>query len=102
MIKIHKSYRPDGTVRAVWSDENGPGFRAARVVPKRASRIEVIPDGSQAGFFHVDFTLLSEITGDYRHRVCLAKPFSSYSEAVAAEIRWLETNWVLECSSNSA
>jgi hypothetical protein len=94
-IKLLKAFRPDGTVRAVWSDTVADSFRAAGALPQRASRVEVIPDGRHRGFFHVDFSLLADITGEPCHRVCLVRPFASYAEAVAAEVRWLELNWVV-------
>ncbi len=94
-VKLLKAYRPDGTVRAVWSDQAAPAFRAAGVMPRRASRVEVIEDGPNRGRFHVDLTLLSELTGDPKFAVCLTRAFDSYQEAVAAEVRFIETNWVL-------
>lgn len=56
----------------------------------------MIPDGPNRGKFHVDLTLLSEIAGNPRFAVCLTKTFDSYAEAVAAEVRFIEQNWVLE------
>lgn len=96
MPKLLKAYRPDGTARAVWSDSVAPGFRRTGALPVRASRVEVIPDGVHRGLFHVDFSLLADATKDERLRVCLARPFESYQGAVAAEVAWLERNWVLE------
>ena len=94
MPKLLKAYRRDGT-RAIWSDQVAPSFRATGVIPQRASRVEVITEGPQRGLFHVDFSLLADATGDDRLRVCLVKPFLSYNAAVAAEVAWLEQNWVL-------
>lgn len=94
--RLLKAYRPDGSTRAVWQDTIGPGLRRAGVMPRRASRVEVIPDGPSRGRFHVDLTLLSEIAGNPKLAVCLTQTFDSYSEAVAAEVRFIEHNWVLE------
>jgi hypothetical protein len=94
-MKILKCFRPDGDVRAVWDDSTARGFRAAGVVPRRASRIEVIGEGPAYGLFHVDFSPLADLTGDERYRVCLTRAFESYAEANRAEVEWLTGNWVL-------
>jgi hypothetical protein len=94
-VKLLAAYRPDGTKRAVWSDRAAPSFRKAGVIPERASRVEVIRDGPNRGKFSVDFALLADLTKDERYRVCLARAFESYQEAVRAEVAWLEANWVL-------
>lgn len=102
--KLLKAFRPDGTVRAVWDDQTAPSFRAAGVMPRRASRVEVIEPHfceKKCGLFHVDFTPLAEATGDDRYRVCLAVPFYQYAAAVAAEVRWLQQNWVLAPAGDS-
>jgi hypothetical protein len=94
-MKLLAAYRPDGTKRAVWSDQAAPSFRKAGVIPERASRVEVIRDGPNRGKFSVDFSLLADLTKDERFRVSLSRPFESYAAAVAAEVAWLEANWVL-------
>lgn len=66
------------------------------MIPKRASRVEVIEDGPNRSNFHVDFSLLAEHTGDPALAVCLVKTFASYQDAVAAEVRWIEQNWLLK------
>lgn len=95
MPKLLRAYRPDGSTRGVWNDQTAPASRKAGVIPQRASRVEVIPDGPNRGEFHVDLTLLAEITGDPKFQVCLTRTFQSYSEAVAAEVAFIEKNWVL-------
>lgn len=95
MPKLLRSYRPDGSTRGVWNETTAPASRKAGVIPQRASRVEVILDGQSRGNFHVDLTLLSEITGDPKLAVCLTRTFESYSEAVAAEVEFIEKNWVL-------
>lgn len=93
-MKLLKAYHADGSVRAVWKDEISKSLRAAGATPKRASRVEVVTEGPNATLFYVDFTPLFEITGKASDCVCLCKPFESYSAAVAAEVAWLERNWV--------
>lgn len=95
MVKLLSCFRPDGSKRAVWSDMNAQVFRDAGVIPQRASRVEVITEGVHRGRFHVDFTLLAEATGDPTYAACLVTPFDSYTDAVAAEVAWLEKNFVL-------
>lgn len=94
-MKLLKAYRPDGSIRAVWSDQVAPAFREAGVIPRRASNVEVIEVGPNRGKFHVDLSRLAAITGNPEHAVCFAETFDSYTAAVAAEVKWLETNWVL-------
>lgn len=95
MPKLLKAYRPDGSVRGVWQDATGPGFRKAGAVPQRASRVEVVAAGPNRGRFHVDLSLLAEAVGDPRLAVCLTRTFDSYTEAVAAEVKFIEQHWVL-------
>lgn len=97
-VRLLKAYRPDGVTRAVWNDSLGPGLRKAGASPRRASRVEVIEDGPHAGRFHVDLSLLADIAGRADFRVCLARVFDGYAEAVAAEVAFIERNWVLEAS----
>jgi hypothetical protein len=96
VIKVLKAYRPDGTIRAVWQDATAPGFRRAGVVPERASRVEVIREGPNRSLFHVDFTLLAEATAAPELEVCLTRAFESHTEAVAAEVAWIERNWLIK------
>jgi len=97
MVKLLKAYHPDGSTRGVWQDANAGGFRKAGVMPERASRVEVIKEsGPNHSNFHVDFTLLAEATGDPKLAVCLVRTFESYTAAVAAEVAWLEQNWVVK------
>lgn len=95
MAKLLKAYRSDATIRGIWTDQTASGFRQNGTIPQRASRVEVIPSGPHRGKFHVDLTLLSELTGDDRFCVCLLPAFDSYADAVAAEVSWIEQNWVL-------
>lgn len=94
--RVLKAYRPDGSVRGIWQDSTAPGFREAGLVPERASRVEAIRDGPNRSKFHVDFTLLSELTGDPKLCVCLTRTFDSHTEAVAAEVAWIEQNWLVK------
>lgn len=90
MTELH--FLPGGKVRAIFDDTARKVF--PNLMPRRASRVEVIPEGKHKGRFHVDFTLLSEQTGRAEHAVCLARPFDSYKEAVEAEVAWLKENYV--------
>lgn len=93
---IVKRYLPDGDTRAVWADAVASREREHGVIPQRASRIEVITEGPQRGMFHVDFSLLADVTGDDRFRICLLETFEDYAKANAAEVAWLHKNWVLD------
>ncbi len=95
MVKLLKAYRQDGSVRGIWQDATGEQFRKNGTMPQRASRVEVIPDGPNRSKFHVDFTLLAEARNDPKLAVCLVKTFLSYKDAVAAEVAWLEQNWII-------
>lgn len=95
---LHRAYGTDGRTRAIWSDDRASTLRATGSTPRRASRVEAITEGPHRGLFSVDFTLLSEITGDPRHAVCLARPFERHDAAVAAEVAWLRDNYILELS----
>lgn len=83
-----RRYLPSGATRALWDDDWHPTHEPA-VVPRRASRVEVVASGKQRGRFHVDFSLLGE-----DHRFCLLQTFKAYREAVEAERDWLLKNWV--------
>lgn len=96
MKKILKRYMPDGSVRGIWDDSTAKRERSQGSVPHRASRIEAIEEGPNAGLFHVDFTPLAEMTGRDEFRLCLARAFESYEEARRAEVEWLTHNYVLE------
>lgn len=96
---ITKRYLPDGSTRAIWDDAVGGRERHQGVIPQRASRIEVIPDGPKRGLFHVDFTLLAEAVQDDSYRVCLVQTFENYGDANKAEVEWLRKNWVLTAST---
>ena len=92
---IIKRYLPNGDTRQIWHDDVADRERANNVVPKRASRVEVIDQGPQLGRFHVDMSPLADATGDDTYRVCLVQTFNRYSDAIKAEVLWLEQNWVL-------
>lgn len=94
--QVVKRYLPDGSVRAIWDDRTGDRERRQGLVPGRASRIEVVPEGPKAGLFHVDFSPLADLTGDDRYRACLAQTFASYTEANRAEVAWLLENYVMD------
>jgi len=93
--RLLKAYRPDGTVRCVWRDELAAGLRRRGFVPRRAGRVEVVPDGPHRGRFYVDLSPLAERAGDRRLCVCLTRTFAGYTAAVAAEVRFVERFWVV-------
>jgi hypothetical protein len=92
-MSLIKRYCRGGEVRLIWNDQ--PGLRREGFLPRRASRIEVIPDGPRAGLFHVDMSLLAAETGNPEHQVCLTKTFESYQDANRAEVAWLRAYWLL-------
>ena len=87
---------PCGEARAVY-DDRFP-FRKAfpQTIPRRASQIEVIEEGSRRGEFCVSFALLAAQTGNPAHTVCLAETFESYDAARRAEVAWLMENYVAQ------
>ncbi len=95
MVTLLKAYRADGTVRAIWRDVLGPNLRHLGFLPQRASRIEVVEEGPHRGKFHVDMTLLAELTANPEFAVCFSQTFDSHTEAVAAEVAFIEKNWML-------
>lgn len=96
MPRLLKAYRPDATTRGIWQDATATGFRKTGTIPQRASRVEVIQDGPNRGKFHVDLSLLADLTACEEFRVCLVDAFDSHTEAVEAEVRFIEQNWVLK------
>lgn len=94
-MTLLKAYHADGTVKAVWREEIADNLRDAGAIPQRASRVEVITEGPNRALFHVDFSPLFEITANPTDGVCLTRTFKSYAAAVAAEVAWLEQNWVV-------
>lgn len=90
-----KRYLPDGSTRAIWDDTQADRERRHGVAPVRASRIEVIPAGPQAGRFHVDFTPLAQASGNSDYCCCLRETFARYDTANARELDWLRVNYVL-------
>ena len=93
-MEIRKVFLPTGETRAIWTAPVSSTFRQHHVLPKRASRIEVIQEGKSRGLFHVDFSLLADATGNDDFRCCLLTPFASYEEANRAELDWLRKNWL--------
>jgi hypothetical protein len=72
---------PDGRVRAIYS-EDIPLGALGRLAIARASSVE--PDGD--GRWHADLRPL---------RGPVLGPFGRRSEALAAEVAWLEEHWLL-------
>lgn len=100
-MQLLACYHQDGSKRAIWSDQVAPLFRPADIIPERASRVEVIRAGKRRGEFHVDFSLLAEVTQDPSYAVCLVKTYDSYPAAVAAEVDWLRENFILPKESDA-
>jgi hypothetical protein len=94
-MQVIKRYMPDGSTRAVWDDSQAARERRHGAIPSRASRIEVITAGPNRGRFHVDFSLLADLTGVASHQICLLETFEAYTEANRREVAWLHTNYIL-------
>jgi hypothetical protein len=60
-------------------------------VPRRASTVEPIQSGPQAGKWVVD---MSPLGPEFEY--CLARPFDTRREALAAEVAHLEEVWICE------
>ena len=56
---------------------------------RRASHVEPIRSGNQRGKWYVDFSPLGP-----EYQLCLITPFASRDAALAAEVRWLEENYL--------
>lgn len=96
VIHLFKTYRKDGTARAIWSGPRAAVFRQHGVLPVRGSHVIAIAEGPHRGWFHVDFSPLADATKNECYRVCLTRVFECHEDAVDAEQKWLITNWVTE------
>jgi hypothetical protein len=86
------SFLPNGEMRAIVDDTID--VRTLGALPRRASRVEVVECGPHRGKYHVDMSLLADISGNDTHRVCLLPTYVRYRDAIAAEIAWLRANWL--------
>lgn len=75
-----------GSVRKLFETSDRETFGAK---PRRASRVEIVETGPQAGLFYVDFSPLGPA-----YQFCLTRTFADYGEAVQAEQAWLLENWI--------
>jgi len=73
-----------GGVRAIYHDSYKFG-----AVPRRASRVEPIQSGSQAGRWFVDMSPLGA-----RFQYCLLQTHEARQEALAAEVKHIEEVWI--------
>jgi hypothetical protein len=91
----------DGELRCIVSnDADAPELCELFNAPiQRASSIEPIQDGSKRGWWHVDLTPLFVTTGDVKYACCLLQLFPTRSQALKAEVDWLEVHFlgVREC-----
>ncbi len=94
MKKLLARYLTDGSVRAIWSDRFASRHHGK---PVRASRIEVVSDGTFDGYFFTTI-ILAAVTGDGAHDLSLWPPLPSYEESVQREVCWLERNYVCHTS----
>jgi len=94
---VRLKFSPGGKVRAIhddnfpWEKAFGPDFAASR---RRASIINTVEDGPNAGRFYVDFSHLADATGDEKYRVCLTHTFDREGVAKEAEVVWLTANYI--------
>ncbi len=93
-MKLLKAYRNDGTVRSVYDDRIAPTLLGTEV--HRASHVEPVRIGPYRGNWHVDLSPLGDLLNRDEFRVCLVDTFTRRTEALAAEVAWIERNWILE------
>jgi len=93
-VKLLKAYRNDGTTRCIYDDRLAPTLRSSDV--HRASHVEPVREGPHRGNWHVDLSPLGELLGRDEFHVCLVTTFPKRADALAAEVAWLERNWILE------
>lgn len=99
MRSLLRRYLPDGSIRSLWQDDFAMLNRKQGLKPLRASRVEVIEEGPQAGRFYVDMSPLAIATNNWNYMVCLLPTHERYDAAVAAEQAWIKENWVLKFES---
>jgi hypothetical protein len=105
-----------GSVRGVASDKIPWRQMFPQHSPPRASRVEIIDVGDivkeleasgatddviqqardckRATLYFVDFSPLADVTNNNVYRCCLLPTFAKRADAIAAEIKWLEANYV--------
>jgi len=76
-----------GGVRKLFAAEDRSMFGA---VPRRATRIEIVPEGPNRGLFYIDCSPLGP-----EYQFCLTELFEDYKAAVRREEEWLTANWIL-------
>jgi hypothetical protein len=85
---IRISFSPREGVRAVYTD-SFPFALLGYNPPVRASHVEAITSGPCAWQWSVDLSPLGE-----GFQFCLWPPYTSYTEAVAAEVAYINQHWV--------
>jgi len=83
----------EGAILSIWEDHRLPR-ETHHANPHRASRIEVIEEGSKRGLFFVDFEPLFQMTKNPKYLTCLTETFTSYDDARKAEVNWLRENYI--------
>lgn len=86
----------DGELRAIVQDDlDIPDLVASLgVLPDRASSIEIVKEGPKRGHWMVEFSPLANSLGDPFYRCCLVECFRKRSDAIAAEVVWLQENFL--------
>jgi hypothetical protein len=74
-----------GRIRAIYNDS----LKLPGAVPRRASHVEPIQSGPNAGKWFVDLSLLGP---DFQY--CLWPPFENRGDALAAEVDHIEKVWI--------
>jgi len=91
MSRVIMRISPDGTLRAIHTDNyDFMGLHGCGPA-QRASQIEPIQSGPNAGWWYADMSPLGE-----EYQFCLWPPFPPTQRAAAlqAEYDWLVKNWI--------
>jgi hypothetical protein len=88
MLELVFGIQPTGEVRAIY-DDAVPELGLLDAVPRRASHIEPIQSGPNAGKWFADMSPLGE---DFQY--CLWPPFVNQTAAKAGERKHIIDNWL--------
>lgn len=82
--ELHVTVKPDGTIAAIHNDALADLYEEGKAEVKRASHVEPVDGGEQVNWV----ADLSPLNGPK------LGPFRLRSDALAAEIEWLEQNYL--------